>query len=169
MSFNFPNSPIEGQEFIAIPGGVTYVFHDGKWQLKQLDAPADGSIYGRKNNAWTVIAGPTGAGIATTVSTSPPSSPASGQLWWDSDVGNLYIWYEDGTSNQWVLANATAGPAGPIGPTGPVPEAPTDAKMYARQSSGWVEVPDEVAGAKITVGPVAPSSPAINDVWIDTT
>jgi hypothetical protein len=38
------------------------------------------------------------------VSTTPPSNPSQGELWWDDVDGNLYIYYEDGTSNQWVPA-----------------------------------------------------------------
>jgi hypothetical protein len=30
-------------------------------------------------------------------------------------------------------------------------------------------VPDEVVGGMITIASTAPSSPAVNDVWIDTT
>lgn len=169
MSFNFPNSPIEGQLYVAITNGLTYVFHDGKWQLKEVDAPADGATYGRKDHQWVVVTGFGGTGVAASVSIAPPVSPVSGQLWWDSDAGNLYVWYQDGTSDQWVLANANAGPPGMQGLTGSVGEAPVDGKMYARVNSAWVEVPDEVVSAKITVGPSAPVSPAINDVWIDTT
>jgi len=34
--------------------------------------------------------------------------------------------------------------------------------LYARENAGWTAIP------RITVGTTAPSSPAINDVWIDT-
>ena len=37
------------------------------------------------------------SGIATvSISTSTPSSPSTGSLWWDSDIGELYIYYADG-------------------------------------------------------------------------
>jgi hypothetical protein len=45
-----------------------------------------------------------GGGAATSIGDSPPSTPTAGQLWWESDGGNLYIWYDDGTSSQWVPA-----------------------------------------------------------------
>jgi hypothetical protein len=49
----------------------------------------------------------------------PPSSPAVGGLWWDSVGGQLYTFYNDGNSSQWVVANnSPAGPAGPAGATG---------------------------------------------------
>jgi phage baseplate assembly protein gpV len=37
-------------------------------------------------------------------SDNPPSSPSDGQLWWDSSEGNLYVYYTDGDSAQWVSA-----------------------------------------------------------------
>ena len=36
-----------------------------------------------------------------------PSSPNAGDLWWDSDSGELKIYYNDGDSAQWV--DATSG------------------------------------------------------------
>jgi len=47
--------------------------------------------------------------------------------------------------------------------TGVPGEAPSDGVRYARRNVGWTALPN------ITVSNVAPSSPAVNDVWIDTT
>lgn len=44
-----------------------------------------------------------------------------------------------------------------------VGEAPNDNTLYARTNLGWTRIP------KITVSSTAPSSPGVNDVWIDTT
>jgi hypothetical protein len=40
------------------------------------------------------------------ISDTPPSNPTAGQFWWDSQVGNLAIWYVSGGSGQWVDAVA---------------------------------------------------------------
>jgi hypothetical protein len=45
----------------------------------------------------------------TTVSDTAPASPSQGTLWWDSVGGQLYLWYDDGTSAQWVVASSIAG------------------------------------------------------------
>lgn len=43
----------------------------------------------------------------------PPPSPLVGALWWDSfDTLELYVWYDDGTSHQWVVANTAQGGGG---------------------------------------------------------
>lgn len=40
-----------------------------------------------------------------TVSDVPPATPVEGDLWWESDVGKLRIYYNDGVQSQWVDAN----------------------------------------------------------------
>lgn len=32
----------------------------------------------------------------------PPAHPADNQLWWESDSGFLYLYYDDGNTKQWV-------------------------------------------------------------------
>ena len=44
-----------------------------------------------------------------TVSDTAPSTPSSGDLWYDSSVQVLYIYYNDGSSSQWVEVLAGAG------------------------------------------------------------
>ena len=43
------------------------------------------------------------------VSTTAPSSPAAGDLWWHSEQGSLYVYYDDGSSSQWVAVIGAAG------------------------------------------------------------
>lgn len=50
------------------------------------------------------------AGGVVYVGVSPPSSPTAGGLWWESDTGVLYIYYNDGTSSQWVVASPQTDP-----------------------------------------------------------
>jgi len=40
-----------------------------------------------------------------TISDNPPIDPFAGDLWWDSSVGDLRIFYQDQDSSQWVDAN----------------------------------------------------------------
>jgi microcystin-dependent protein len=39
------------------------------------------------------------------MSAAPPPNPIQGQLWWGSNDGQLYVYYNDGNSSQWVVAN----------------------------------------------------------------
>lgn len=45
---------------------------------------------------------------------------------------------------------------------GGIGEAPLTGTIYGRKSAAWTALPN------ITVSATAPSSPAVNDVWIDT-
>ena len=45
-------------------------------------------------------------GVNTTISpNAPTTSPDAGDMWWNSDDGRLYIYYNDGASAQWVDAS----------------------------------------------------------------
>ena len=53
---------------------------------------------------------------APDTSPSPPSGPESGQLWWNTNDGRLYIYYQDIDSSQWVPATPSG--SGGIGGAG---------------------------------------------------
>jgi hypothetical protein len=55
--------------------------------------------------AWSPITIPPG----TTISDNAPSSPQPGQMWWQSSTGNLFIWYADANSSQWVQVGGGGG------------------------------------------------------------
>ena len=63
---------------------------------------SDGNQYVRQDGAWSTIT----EGATVTVSTSKPSSPTNGDLWFSEGNGVMYVYYEDGDSNQWVAAGA---------------------------------------------------------------
>jgi hypothetical protein len=43
-----------------------------------------------------------GGGASVTISTTAPGSPSTGNLWYNPENGGLYIYYNDGSSSQWV-------------------------------------------------------------------
>ena len=51
------------------------------------------------------IQGGGGGGATVTVSDSAPGAPANGDLWYNSTLASLFIYYTDGSSNQWVDAS----------------------------------------------------------------
>ena len=69
------------------------------------------SFYGDGSNL-------TGVGGTVAISTTAPSAPDVGDLWWDSDTGKLAIYYQDINSSQWVTASGNSGPTGPAGAAG---------------------------------------------------
>lgn len=71
------------------------------YAIKINEAPINGQQYVRQDAAWQPVAVPPG----TVISDTPPSGPVAGQLWWESDTGNTFIYYQDGDSGQWVQFN----------------------------------------------------------------
>ena len=117
MATNFPNSPSNGNTHTF--GGNTYT-------------------YDSTMGAWTGPAGGSGGGGASvTVSETAPSGASAGDLWFDPSVLKTFVYYNDGTANQWVQSNPTGG---------------------GTSSSG---------GASVTVSSTAPTSPSAGDLWFD--
>jgi hypothetical protein len=50
----------------------------------------------------TSTASGVGAGTSVTISDTPPLNPTEGNLWYDSSIGRAFVYYNDGTSSQWV-------------------------------------------------------------------
>lgn len=46
---------------------------------------------------------------SVTLSDTAPSSPAAGHIWADTATGTLYIYFNDGTSSQWVQFGGSSG------------------------------------------------------------
>jgi len=77
-----------------------------------------------------------------TISASAPSSPQAGQLWFDSDTGSTYVyydsfWIEVGASGVTISTSSTA-PASPV--TGQVWFNTSTSVSYVYYNSGWVEI-----------------------------
>ena len=117
--------PLSDQYFqlITIPNGDTY---DRYWQQQPGLLPGgvsifdEGTLVGTANSVSKINF--VGAGVTATasgtistitidapsarvnVSENPPTSPApvNGDLWWDTDIGELYVYYVDADSAQWV-------------------------------------------------------------------
>jgi hypothetical protein len=86
MGINFPNAPAVGDLWPSPPvaGVPVYKWDGAKWTWQSA------------SGAPTVFVGDT-----------PPTGVSVGSLWWESDSGLLYIYYNDGDSIQWVIAAPT--------------------------------------------------------------
>ena len=87
MAINFPDTPSDGQ----VQGGFKYNSSKGVWEGIELAQTAS-------------------------VGDNAPTSPDNGDLWWDSSTGQMYIYYVDGSSNQWISISNPGG-LGPGVPT----------------------------------------------------
>ena len=150
MLIDVPNEPLVGQTFFG-PGGAMY-----RWS----------------GIAWEAIDARSASRVPTcTTAPAPPDTPFPADLWFNSQTGVFYIYYDDGTTIQWVVTNpgrgGTVGPAGiqgekgdqgaastvpgPPGATGPI--GPPGIPVFYPQAepsapvSGWVMYCDEIDGA----------------------
>ena len=82
VKLDFPANPTTGQE-AKLTNGITYQWDGQKWNTRLVESYAN-----------------TGGNPGTT----PPANPANGTFWWDSENGQLYIYYTDANSSQWMQA-----------------------------------------------------------------
>ena len=78
-----------------------------------------------------------GGGASVTVSSNPPGSPSSGDLWWDSDVGEMYVYYADGDSNQWV---ETSGGSETVVVSDNAPSSPNHGDLWWESDTGQLKI-----------------------------
>jgi hypothetical protein len=82
-----PSTPTEGDLWYNSNLGRTFVYYD------------DGS-----SQQWVDVApfNQGGSNSTVIVSSSAPTSPAEGQLWYNTILARTFIYYGDGSSSQWV-------------------------------------------------------------------
>lgn len=110
-----------------------------------------------------------GGGGGLTISATAPSAPEVGALWWDSDNGAMYVYYDDGNTEQWVAASGgqvTIADAAPAGYNGQLWWNSLEGKLYVfyddGNSSAWVAA----GGPQVTVQATAPAGYQ-GQMWLD--
>lgn len=80
-NLSFPNNPYENQQ--VSNSGQTWIWNGVAWDLLIGGSSA-------------------GGGTSLDVSETAPADPTPGSLWFNSLDGNLYVYYEDDDSSQWI-------------------------------------------------------------------
>jgi len=111
-----------------------------------------------------------GAGGSTiSVSSNPPASPTEGNLWFDSDTAQTFIYYD----SQWVEVGGSTGGA-VMQVSSSAPGSPLEGRMwfdsdtaqtFVYYDSQWVEIGASAMAA--TVSANAPVSPISGQIWLD--
>lgn len=102
MALAFPANPAVG-DLLDGPFGEVYRFDGIKWTLG-----------GRVDEGGAVVI----PNVSVTMADTPPTAPVVGDFFWDTTEGQLYISFDDGDSQQWVVVVNQVGPTGPPGPSG---------------------------------------------------
>lgn len=79
-----------------------------------------------------------GSGASVTASDSAPSLPSSGDLWWKSDEGRLKVYYDDGSTSQWVDASPPGSPVVTASDT--APGNPGDGSLWWKSDEGRLKI-----------------------------
>ena len=149
----------------VIPGAIT-IFDEGA-PVSSASSITQMNFVGAAVTAQVSVQSPSGhPGIAATVTVipvnigeNPPASPPiTGELWWESDTGDLYVYYDDGDSAQWVMANSggrgLTGDKGEIGPKGEKGQKGEVGNTGSQGDKGEKGAPSTVAGDKGQKGEV---------------
>jgi hypothetical protein len=116
----------------------------------------------------------------------PAADRRNGFLWWNTEDGSLYVWYKDGNTDQWVIANAGGGSGGgasvTISDTAPIPGESEDGDLWWDSSDGrlyiyyedanstqWVDASPDAQAPVVSSAPSAPTDPNEGDLWWNTT
>ena len=105
-----------------------------------------------------------GGGSSVTVSDTAPTSPSAGDQWFDSSSLIMFVYYADGSSNQWI-------PATPAGQTGATGAAGADGNDGNDGTAGYATVVTDMAGLIAITGMVAGQTAlvtALNKVFMYT-
>lgn len=115
-AIDFPNSPSNGTSFSA--AGKTWTYNGTVWVLKTntasksaYDIAVENGFVGTEAQ-W--LASLEGASGKYAVSETAPTSPTTGDGWFDSGAGRFFLYYD----NYWVEFGTAAGPQGPAGTNG---------------------------------------------------
>ena len=97
---------------------------------------------------------------ALVIADTAPAEPTS-NLWWSSSTGQLFVYYQDVDSSQWVPAvTAETGPQGPQGFTGP--QGPQGVQgLTGPQGPQGVQGPQGLTGPQGPQGEVGPEGPGV--------
>lgn len=156
VSATAPTSPENGDAWFDTTTGLTYVYYvdadSAQWietgnpnlgfvnldGLTDVDLTGlvDGNslVYDEATETW--IPGEGGGGGSITVSSTAPSEPSQGDLWFDPTDGRTYVFYTDSDGNQWVEIGAnTANPA-PVTISATAPSSATAGDLWWDSDNG---------------------------------
>jgi hypothetical protein len=141
MALDFPSNPADGQIF----GSYVWVDSKGVWQ-------------GREESATVAITSPT-----------VPSTANNGDIWFNTNIGIAYVYYDDGNTAQWIQLISPAGQS--INSIDDITDVtitnPFNGQIISYDSilNQWVNSTIDVSAT--TIADTAPAEPQQGDAWFD--
>jgi hypothetical protein len=127
---------------------------------------ADGKLY-YKTSANTIDAFSAASGTAVHVANSPPTTPAAGDLWWNSETAVLSVYYQDANSSQWV--SASTGAPGPGVAAGGTTGQVLSKASNTNYDTAWTSLTGTSSTnsiRNITTSTSDPTGGSDGDIWI---
>jgi hypothetical protein len=124
-----------------------------------VPTPTSGDFLKWDGSAWVNAVIPSSG---ATVSETPPSSPTTGQVWYESDTGKTFVYYD----SFWIEIVGSTGAQGPAGATGATGPATTDASLLVSGSLPDARLSSAIAridSPTFTGIPSAPTASAGNN------
>lgn len=137
MPIDFPSSPSTNQTYTY--GSQTWVYDGAVWNLvpPTVVGPTGPAGPTGPSTSPTTQTGPTGPpGRASTVGTTGPTAPEQGDLWYDTDDGTLFVYY----NSAWVEAGSSSGMPIVVANTTERPAAPVQGTVVWRVDAGALEI-----------------------------
>ena len=97
-------------------------------------APSSGDFLKWDGSAWVNAVIPSSG---ATVSETPPSSPTTGQVWYESDTGKTFVYYD----SFWIEIVGSTGAQGPTGAEGGTTTLTTKGDLLTRSASAVSRLP----------------------------
>jgi len=115
MAINFPDSPVNGQN--ATLAGKLYTYNSAatSWLLSTAGSDVATAVAALVDSDFIAArVDPSSSNASDTA----PTSPSHGDLWFNSTDASLNVYYNDGSSSQWVAVSGPNGAAGSNGTDG---------------------------------------------------
>ena len=121
----------------------------------------DGDVFKQKAEDSGIVAN-------TTVSANPPEGPRSGELWFDIDTAQLYLYYQDGDSSQWVQPASIATGSGGAGGGNADPEYNNGAiSNVVGDGSDFFKREVTTNGVRVMGAGTVGGQTAVPDAWLE--
>jgi len=121
---NADHSKLNGIEAGATADVISDTAYGVGWNAN-LDAASKNAIYDKIESL--------ALGSFVTISNTPPGSPSDTDLWWNDSAGNMFIYYDDGDTSQWVETN----------PNGYLPDSSVTQSKLANNAVAEVNIADD--------------------------
>lgn len=97
-------------------------------------------IWRKKTNDIITLVSSISSNVKTTISDEPPLPAFPGDLWWDSSLGKLKIYYQDDDSSQWIDAFISSNEESVISISENPPENPKVGQLWWDSTTGKLKI-----------------------------